>query len=394
VKIILFWTSLGILFYCYIGYGVLVFLLNRIKRLFTRKKLFQINEKLPVTLIISAYNELAVLPEKISNSFSIDYPAKLLTVIIVTDGSDDGSPQLIQQYNDIVLLHQPERKGKFDAIKRAMRSVKTPVVVFSDANTMLNKESISKLVMHYADPGVGAVAGEKKIFRDGQISAVGEAEGFYWKYESIMKQLDAGFHSVVGAAGELFSIRTELFREVNDDVILDDFIISMNICLQGYRIEYESGAFAIELPSTSLSQEEKRKVRISAGAYQSIGLLKECMNLFKHPLLSFQYFSRRLLRWVFCPLLLVVLFTTNLIIATDYPGPDLYDWIFYAQCLFYLLAVLGWFMVSRGKKIGLLTIPFYFMFMNYCLVKGFFRFIRGNQRPAWEKSLRMDKIKG
>jgi cellulose synthase/poly-beta-1,6-N-acetylglucosamine synthase-like glycosyltransferase len=394
LTVFLFWLSLGVLFYCYIGYGILLLLINGSRKLFSQKKQTWVHETLPVTLIIPAYNEYNVLPEKIKNSLSLDYPPELLSVIVITDGSDDGSAQLIQQYPGITGLHQPKRKGKFAAIKRAMRTVTTTIVVFSDANTMLNKESISRLVKHYTDPKVGGVAGEKKIFRNSPVSAVGEAEGFYWKYESIMKQLEARFQTVVGAAGELFSIRSGLFTDHNDEVILDDFMLSMSVCLQGYKIVYESGAFASEMPSVSLAEEEKRKVRISAGAYQSIGLLSGKIDLVKHPLLAFQYFSRRLLRWIFCPWMLVILFIMNAILAGHHPGIDLFDWTFYTQCLFYLLAVMGWYFLSRGKKTGMLAIPFYFLFMNYCLVKGFFRFLRGDQSSNWEKSLRMDKVKG
>jgi cellulose synthase/poly-beta-1,6-N-acetylglucosamine synthase-like glycosyltransferase len=286
------------------------------------------------------------------------------------------------------LLHQPERKGKYAAIKRAMQQVQTPVVVFSDANTLLNAGSIRNIVQHYADDKVGGVAGEKKIVRNKNGSAVGEAEGLYWQYESFMKKLDADLYTVTGAAGELFSIRTNLFKEMSDELILDDFVISMQICLQGYKIEYEPRAFATESPSASLSEEEKRKVRISAGAYQSVGYLKECLNILKYPLLSFQYISRRLLRWIFCPFLLPVFLFANILVASFSSPFNFYSWTLYAQLSFYIVALTGWLFVRSGKRAGLFTIPFYFLFMNYCLLKGFVKFVNGNQSVLWEKSLR------
>jgi cellulose synthase/poly-beta-1,6-N-acetylglucosamine synthase-like glycosyltransferase len=269
-----------------------------------------------------------------------------------------------------------------------MQRVDTPVVIFSDANTMLNKESVEYIAAHYHDPKVGGVAGEKKILLNHHISAVGEAEGLYWRYESFMKKLDAGLNTVVGAAGELFSVRTELFKEFDDSLILDDFVISMQVCLQGYKIAYEPEAFATELPSASLYEEEKRKVRISAGAYQSIGYLKNCLNVFKYPLLSFQFFSRRLLRWIFCPTMLVILFFTNIYIVNKQPQPDFYLWFMYAQLSFYFFAFAGWLFVRAGRRLGLFAIPFYFVFMNYCLVRGFIKFMKGRQTVLWEKSLR------
>ncbi|HYM93327.1 MAG TPA: glycosyltransferase family 2 protein, partial [Chitinophagaceae bacterium] len=234
----------------------------------------------------------------------------------------------------------------------------------------------------------GGVAGEKKIIGNHHSSGVGEVESIYWQYESFMKKQDAGFNTVVGAAGELFSIRKELFKEFEEDLLLDDFIISMNICLQGYRIAYEPGAFSTETPSASLVDEQQRKIRISAGAYQSIGYLKELLNVFKHPLLSFQYLFRRLFRWTLCPLLLPLLFLTNFLVVSNDNSNEFYKWIFIAQLFFYCLAFAGWFFVRSGRRMGPLNIPFYFIFMNYCLVRGFIVFLRGKETVLWKKSLR------
>jgi poly-beta-1,6-N-acetyl-D-glucosamine synthase len=371
------------------GYGILLLVVTGLKKFVQPRKEKEIpGELLPVTLIVTAYNEEKILEQKIQNTLAIDYPADKLRLIFVTDGSADGSERLVQQYPAIISLHQPERRGKYAAIKRAMQQVNTPVVIFSDANTILNAACIRNIVPHYVNERVGGIAGEKKIVQNKLISAVGEAEGLYWQYESFMKRLDADLNTVTGAAGELFSIRTALFRELDDELILDDFVISMQICLGGYKIAYEPSAFATELPSASLAEEEKRKIRISAGAYQSIGYLKNCLNIFKHPLLSFQYISRRLLRWIFCPVMLVILLLSSILI-TGYPGASgFYKWMLYAQIVFYALALTGWLLVRSGMRGGLLTIPFYFVFMNYCLVKGFIKFVKGTQSVLWEKSLR------
>lgn len=386
---IFFWVSLGILFYCYIGYGVMVFIFTGLKKFVTPRKRKQSPEYiLPVTLIVTAYNEKIVLEQKIHNTLSIDYPSDKLQLIFITDGSVDGSEKIVRNYSSIVTMHQPERKGKYAAIKRAMKQVQTPVVVFSDANTLLNAACIKNIAEHYTNEKTGGVAGEKKIARNKTVSAVGEAEGLYWQYESFMKKLDAGFNTVTGAAGELFSIRTALFKELDDDLILDDFVISMQICLEGYKIEYEPEAFATELPSASLAEEEKRKVRISAGAYQSVAYLKDCLNIFKHPLLSFQYISRRLLRWVFCPVMLMILLLSNLLLINYQWSSGFYNGALYAQIIFYVFAFAGWLLVRSGKRAGLFTIPFYFVFMNYCLVKGFIKFVKGRQSVLWEKSMR------
>jgi cellulose synthase/poly-beta-1,6-N-acetylglucosamine synthase-like glycosyltransferase len=366
---------------------LIIFLINNIRVLFTHKKNINPAEYPPVTLIISAFNEEKVLDQKVLNTRALDYPQEKLQVIFVTDGSEDASVQLLEKHPGIRILHEPVRKGKYAAIKRAMREVKSPVVVFSDANCMLNPECLKKIVQHYSDPVVGAVAGEKKILRNNYASVVGEAEGMYWQYESFLKKMDAELYTVVGASGELFSIRTSLFRETEIELILDDFVISMQIALQGYRIEYEPDAFATELPSASLAEEEKRKIRISAGAYQSIGILKNCLNIFKHPLLAFQYISRRFLRWALCPLMLILLLLCNIIIVSQ-PHHPIFSSMLLLQTIFYVFAFMGWIYVKAGKRAGIFTIPFYFTFMHYCLIRGAVRFAFGKQSVLWEKSLR------
>lgn len=384
---ILFWMSIALLFYCYVGYGLLLFFRNRVKNAFSSSFQRETTPELPpVTLVVAAYNEEAVLPQKIKNCYEIDYPPHLFNVIFVTDGSTDYSKDLIREHDFITLLHQPERKGKLAALKRAMESVKTPIVVFSDANSMLNPGCIRAMVPHFANEKVGGVAGEKKVLKTNR-SLIGEAEGLYWKYESFMKQQDADFNTVVGAVGELFAIRTELFHPFDEDLILDDFIFSIHICLSGYKIEYEPGAFASETPSLTLSDEEKRRVRIAAGAYQAVNYLKQHLNVFKYPWLCFQYFSGRLLRWVVCPVLIILALITNIGLVISHQG-SVYYYLLLAQSIFYLFAITGWIFIGIGRRMGILGVPFYFTFMNLCLVRGFFNYARGGQTTLWERSMR------
>jgi cellulose synthase/poly-beta-1,6-N-acetylglucosamine synthase-like glycosyltransferase len=389
ISVFLFWFSLAILFYCYIGYGLILVLFNAIAAAFRRIRPGFDTSTLPVSLIISAYNEAEILENKIVNTLAIDYPRELLTVYFITDGSTDSSESILKKHPSFIHLHEPERRGKLAAIKRAMTLVKTPVVVFSDANSILNSDCISKIAAHYMDPMTGGVAGEKKILSV-KTSAVGKAEGLYWQYESFMKKQDSKFHTVVGAAGELFSIRTDLFVPPGDHIILDDFVISMKVCLKGFMIKYEPGAYATELPSASLSEEQKRKVRISAGAYQSIGELKEALNVFKHPVLAFQYLSRRVLRWVICPIMLIVLLISNIFLFNSFNEKGFYSIFLLAQIVFYLSALIGLFLMRFSHNARLFTIPFYFLFMNYCLIRGFARFIRKRQTVTWEKSERLN----
>ncbi|MFK5970642.1 MAG: glycosyltransferase family 2 protein, partial [Candidatus Marithrix sp.] len=295
---IVFWSLLAIVFYTYIGYGILLYILVRIKKSFGSKK--NITRKLyepDITILIAAYNEQDYVDQKAQNTIQLDYPIEKLHQIWVTDGSNDSTPSYLEKYPNIKVLHKPERKGKIAAINRAMKYIDTPIVIFSDANTLLGKKSIRKIVALFENPKVGCVSGEKRIANNEKEAAASAGEGIYWKYESKLKQWDAEINSVVGAAGELFAIRTELFEEVKPDTILDDFIISLKIAMKGYSIQYDPEAYAIESASVNVKEELKRKIRIAAGGIQSIVRLYPLLNIFKYGLLSFQYISHRVLRW-------------------------------------------------------------------------------------------------
>jgi cellulose synthase/poly-beta-1,6-N-acetylglucosamine synthase-like glycosyltransferase len=283
-------------------------------------------------------------------------------------------------------MHRPERKGKIAAMERAMHEVTSDVVIFTDANTMLNKEALMNICRHYHDPKVGAVSGEKRV----HIADVADAtagEGFYWKYESKLKTWDSELYSVVGAAGELFSVRTKLYEPVPPDTILDDFMISLRIAEKGYRIIYEKTAYATESGSENITEELKRKIRIAAGGIQSIVRLKSLLNPLHNFVLCFQYVSHRVLRWTITPFLMVLAFVLNGIIAFQYHNV-LYIALFAAQVFFYMLALLGWILEKRQVRIKALFIPYYFCMMNYAVAAGIRRYFLKQQSVTWEKAKR------
>lgn len=387
-----FWVSLFIIFYTYAGYGILLFILIKIKRLLAgRKAIHHSDDELPsCTLIIAAYNEADILEEKIANTLGLKYPSGKLNIIFVTDGSSDNSPQIVQQFPAVQLMHSPERKGKIHAMHRAMQHVQSEVTIFTDANTFLNEEALVRIARHYRDSSVGAVAGEKRIkIADAADATAGE--GFYWKYESTLKKWDSELYSVVGAAGELFSIRTTLYLPVPADTILDDFMISLRIAEQGYRIVYEPEAFALETPSANVSEELKRKIRIAAGGIQSVVRLKSLLNPFRNLVLSFQYISHRVLRWTLTPFLLLLCFILNAWIVSR--NPDwLYQLLFVGQGIFYLLAAAGWMVEQKSIRVKVLFIPYYFCVMNYAVFAGLLRYLRSEQKVTWDKAKRKDSF--
>ena len=386
--IIFLWTCLFIVTYTFVGYGLVLYVLIKIKRSFSKPKNFLADAALPsVTLLVAAWNEEAIIVDKIKNTLQLDYPKELLQIIFITDGSTDHTPDLISPYKEVILMHNNDRHGKMAAIKRAMPSVDGEIIVFSDANTFLNREALRELVKHYQDKKVGAVAGEKRILVNEHADASSAGEGFYWKYESRLKKWDYELYSNVGAAGELFSIRTSLYEPIESDTIIDDHMIAMRIAEKGYLIAYEPAAYASETASENTGEELKRKIRIAAGGIQSILRLKIAANPFRYPVLTFQYLSHRVLRWTITPFLLVMALLTNIWIVYNHGAP-FYTVLLTAQCIFYVLAILGFLMERKSIRIKPLFIPYYFCMMNYAVAAGIVRYINKSQSAAWERSLR------
>lgn len=385
--IALFWLSLFIIFYAFVGYGILLFIIIKIKRAVKGKPVIPSGDNLPTcTLIVAAYNEERFIAEKIQNSLELSYPEGRLKLLFVTDGSNDRTADIVATYPDIIHMHSPERKGKMAAVHRAIDSVTTDVMVFTDANTFLNKDAIINICRHYSDAKVGAVAGEKRV----QITETSDAtagEGFYWKYESKLKVWDSELYSVVGAAGELFSVRTDLYEHVPPTSIIDDFMISMLIAKKGYRIIYEPEAYAMEGASEDVKEELKRKIRIAAGGLQSIIWLKSLLNPFPLPVLSFQYISHRVLRWTVVPFLMILQIPLNIDIAYIYGGA-IYWLLLAGQVGFYGMSSLGWLLEARQIKVKIFFIPYYFCMMNYAVIRGIFRYLSGRQSSVWDKAKR------
>ncbi|MBL7699544.1 MAG: glycosyltransferase family 2 protein [Chitinophagaceae bacterium] len=383
----IFWLSLGILLYTYVGYALILLILTSVKKWIKSTTLPDTIKYEAVTLVVAAYNEENFIEEKINNCLSLDYPGDKIKFIFVTDGSTDNTTAIIKKFSSIFNLHNDERRGKVAAVNRAMNMVDTPYVIFSDANTLLNRNSILEMMKHYSDEKVGGVAGEKKVIPGNANNSVGKGEGLYWRYESFLKKLDSRMYSVVGAAGELFSMRTELYTQISDDTILDDFVQSLTLCSNGYVVRYEPDAFSQEQASVSIKDEMERKVRISAGGFQAMILLKNLFNVFRYPVLSFQYISHRVFRWTLAPLALIALFLAS--IAAWYLGGHIfYGYFALAQALCYAFAVAGWLMAASDRQPGPFYLPFYFTFMHLCVFGGFARFVLGKQTANWKKAVR------
>lgn len=387
----IFWLSLFIIGYTYIGYILILLILWAIRWLFAKKNIPQASYEPTITIFIAAYNEKDVIPAKVENLRRLEYPAEKLIFLWVTDGSTDGSEVLLRQYPDMQVLHEPERCGKVGAINRGMRYVSSELVIFCDANSMLTPGTAREVVKRFSDPRVGCVAGEKRVVIPQQESAQGAGEGFYWKIESFIKRLESEVNSTVGAAGEICAIRTSLFEPLEPDTILDDFVLSLRMVEKGYKIKYAREALATEMASFSISDEMKRKVRIAAGCIQAIPRLKPLLNIFRYGLFSFQYWSHKVLRWLAVPPAIVAVFITNLFLLSS---GAIYQLTFALQVIAYLLVALGYLLRRKKIKFKYLFLPYYFMVMNSALVWGLVRYLSGKQSVNWEKAQRIQMQSG
>jgi cellulose synthase/poly-beta-1,6-N-acetylglucosamine synthase-like glycosyltransferase len=269
-----------------------------------------------------------------------------------------------------------------------MNYVTTPIIVFTDANTKLCNNAIREMVRAFRDPKVGCVAGEKRIEVRSTDGAAAGGEGVYWRYESTLKRWDSELCSTMGAAGELFAIRRELFRPMDLNMLLDDFIMSMLIVKDGYRIAYVPTAYAIESGSADLVEEQKRKRRIAAGGLQSIWKLRGLLNPFRYPVVGFQFLSHRVLRWSITPFALIALLPLNVWLVLDNKG-TIYTIIWALQCVFYLLASIGFSQAAQGRKSKITFIPMYFLFMNLNVFSGIkYLWNKKSGTGAWEKARR------
>ncbi len=390
----LFWISFGSILYTYFGYPLFLTLLAKRKP----ERDYQIDFLPKVTLLIAAYNEELVIEEKINNCLELDYPKENLQILIVTDGSDDRTPEIVEDYvkQQVELLHTPMRRGKMAAINRAIPYASGDIIVFSDANNHYKKDTLKYLVAPFQDAKVGATSGEKAIKQDG--SNLGASEGIYWKYESYIKKQETRLSSCTGVAGEIFAIRRYIYSPPPDHIINDDFYMAMQVLRQGYRIVYVPQAKSIEKISISPKHEIIRRKRIIAGRYQAIGFANKILPL-NNPLLVWQIISHKFMRPL-VPFSMIIAAITNLnaflknIRLKEKQkkfwslNSRLGNLLLTAQALFYGSA----FINSKVRKpdksntfFRILYLPKFLIDSNVAALLGFIEYIKGQQTNLWER---------
>jgi biofilm PGA synthesis N-glycosyltransferase PgaC len=373
---LLFWLSALAVFYTYVGYPILITVLARL-----RSRPVRTAPVVPsISMIIPAYDEESVIARKLDNSLALDYPPAQLEIVVISDGSTDQTNQIVKGYGEqgARLLFEAPRRGKTAALNRAVPLTKGDILVFTDANAMLVPQTLRHLVRNFADEHVACVGGEKRVRSDESPSGWGESA--YWRYESHLKRCDSAVGSVMGVAGEILAVRRDCYVPVEENSVIEDFVLSLGLVQAGWRVIYEPEAIAWEQSTPSLAAEWQRRTRIAAGGFQSIVRLRGMLNP-QLGLPAFQYISHRVLRW-FAPFFLIVLFLTNIRLRSR----SFYDRTLFAQVLFYAMASVGFLLGQVGVFLRPLQLVFYFCFTNLAALVGFIRYITRSQPVTWKKT--------
>jgi cellulose synthase/poly-beta-1,6-N-acetylglucosamine synthase-like glycosyltransferase len=372
----LFIIAVTLILFVYVGYPALMFVINRL----SPRPAIRADIQPRVSLIIAARNEERDIAAKLGNALALDYPKDLLQIIVASDCSDDGTDEIVRGFADrgVILVRQRARDGKTCAQHRAALVSNGDILVFSDATTKLEPDTLRKLARAFADPSVGCVAG-RLVYRSGQSSAVGKGCRSYWDYERLLKSWESDAGSLVGVSGCLYAVRRSCYARLAGDMI-DDFVIAIEMQLQGLRTVYEPEAVCSEIANLRGRDEFRMRVRVIEQTMNALQRYSRVLDARKHGMFMFQMFCHKTLRYAI-PLLLVLAFIANSF-ALD-AGP-FYQYTLLAQILFYYAAFIGWLGARWGVEFGPLALPYYFVLVNAAAVVAFMKFMRGETHVVWE----------
>lgn len=368
--------SLGLVAYVFAGYPILVALLGRIR---PRPVKGDLGHQPTVSLVIVAHNEGRIIEQKLRNAAELDYPADQLELIVVADGSDDDSSDLVDAIPGVRLLFEPERRGKLLAMNRAAHHAAGEIIVFSDANNLYSRDALRELVAPFADPEVGVVTG-RKVIADDSGRPLDQTESLYWRYESQIKAWENATGSVTGVAGEILAFRREAFPQLEQGTLNDDFVQAMTAAANGWRVAYAPRAVSLERASATIEDEALRRARLVTGRLQAIGEVLGPLTA-RDPQLAWQVLSHKGMRPLVPGFLLVALLS-----SVTRKGTRRRDRAMLAgQAAFAGAALVGWRGEQTGRRDRLTYLPYYFVRMNIATVRGIRDFLVGRREAVWQR---------
>ncbi len=364
---LLFWLSLALVAYAYVGYAVWLWLQVRLSRQSIRQESI-----LPdVSIIIAARNEESNLPAKLENLRLLNYPKDRLQIVVASDGSTDETERILREHTSTVLpVILNESNGKAYALNQAVRHATGEILVFQDARQIVALNAISELVSCFADPEVGAVSGEL-VLEATSSTPSSDGLGLYWKIEKAVRKLESASGSVVGVTGAIYAIRRELYTDIPSGTILDDVFVPMHVARMGKRVIFQPSAIARDRLFIQSGKEFSRKVRTLTGNYQLLQIAPWLISP-ANPLL-FRFISHKLLRLI-VPLLLIVM-----LVGAALSKGSFYRGVFWVQVAFYVLAALGGTSQSF-RKFKPAAIANTFVMLNVAATLAFYNFLVGRNR--------------
>lgn len=385
---VLFWISLLLFLWTYFGYPFMMYAWAKIRP----HKIEREDWEPTVTLLIPAYNEIDVIERKLENAVNLNYPKDKLEVMLIDDGSDDGTLDVARRYveqHGITLIEKENRSGKMSSVNLGFEHAKGDIVILSDASPSYEADSIRILIRPLADESVGVVVGTLAVW-DAENS-VAKPAGLYWKYEAALRGWETKTGSTVAVHGNMFATRKTLFKPLTAGTINDEFSIAMEVLRAGKRVVYERDAVSYDDVSVTMEDEFKRRVRINAGRYQAL-FSAGYLNAPTFDI-TFRLFSHKLLRPL-TPLLMLGMLLGNLVALFWVAAPFrhiglLTGWwaafLWAGQMVFYGLALLGWLLERQNRRNRLLNVIYFFVSSNVAALFGLWRWIRGSQKVTWQK---------
>lgn len=381
----LFWASVALVIYTYVGYPVLLWISTRV----LAKPVQRGSDTPEVVMIVVGHNEAHRIEAKIRTCLEQNYPADKLSVLVVSDGSTDTTAEVVRHYPDtrVKLLDCPARRGKAACLNDGVAHTQQPLIVFTDARQRLHPEAVARLAANFTDPKIGAVSGEL-VFENDDGSPFADGIGAYWLYEKFIRNSEATSGSVVGVTGALYAIRRVCFNPIPAETILDDVAIPMLAAMQGWRVSFESGAIAYDQPSSDAAKEKIRKVRTLAGNFQLVSLFKGLLSPIHNPLWG-RFMSHKIMR-LLCPLALVVALASHTVLASQNEG--FYRWSWWLHVAGYLSIVAAmWLPALQRSKVLRLGVTF--AHLNVFVVQGFMSFMSQKQSHLWGSSTADDQAR-
>jgi len=365
-----FWISIGMLFFAFSGYPLMLGILARPHKLPDRE-----DASHPVCILIVAYNEAESIGTRIQNILQSDYPEALLRILVVSDGSTDETVTRVVELKDhrVTVMNCLERKGKAAGLNAGIATISEPFIVLTDVRQRFERDTVRKLVSRLANPNVGAVSGELRICDSSE--GTGKGVDAYWKLECYIRAKESLIDSSIGCTGAVYAIRRELFTPLPEDTVLDDVVIPMQIALKGKRVIHDPSALAFDPQKLDPTVERRRKRRTLAGNFQM---------LFRYPSwilpwrnrLWWQLIAHKYLRLA-GPVLLITPVVCSLILS-DHP---LYRAALLFQAAFYSLALIGMLLPSRSI---IITLPAGFVFLNTAVVRAFWHYLVTPNPSRWQ----------